>query len=150
MNGEDMLRALEAKRDEIDTAIRHLRAILRLVPGPAIPEELQQSRRIMGQHRPRKRREPSPVPPDTAAQIVAYLASQDAPVAAGDILSAVPRAQHWHLYQLKKDGRLRTTGITNSTRYRLPPAKTNGTPAGAEVVWSGGVGLSSYQQQVRG
>ena len=37
MNGDDILRALEARRDELDRAIGQMRGILLLLTGPAVP-----------------------------------------------------------------------------------------------------------------
>lgn len=151
MNGDDMIRALESKRDECDAAIGQLRHILALISGPTLPVKIDRpalERAATGA--PAQTRRPPKVPDAGAEAIVAYLQTAG-PSRKADILKAVPGTSPEHLQQLVTAKRVVATGHTVSRRYSVPlkHGKAAGQPE-SEVVWNGGGGLSSYQQQAMG
>lgn len=160
MNGDDMLRALEAKRAEIDTAIGELRHVLAVLTGPTLPASppVLHPRKAEA---PRAHRKPgtnghrTSTPADLADRIVTFVAGQAAPVAKAEIAAGVRGATYEHIQTLVKSGRLVGTGYTTARRYSIVTSSrsavkpADGVPA---VVWDGtkGGSLSGYQQKAKG
>lgn len=165
MNGEDMIRALEARRDECQAAIGQVRRILALLHGPAVPVKID---------RPTLEREAAQVPPpvrrpvvltdDRAATLVGYLVAHG-PSTKAQLLAGVPGTSPEHLQQLVRAKRIVATGNTVRRKYAAPKPRGAAAkdaraaqvaalvveaPPELETVWRGGEGLSSYQQKLRG
>lgn len=159
MNLDDMIRALEVRRDECQAAIGQLRRIGTLLAGPAVPVKIDRPalEREAGQVPPPVRRRPV-VTDAGAAAILAYLQAHGQ-ASKADILAAVHGTSPEHVQQLVRAKRVVATGNTVRRRYAVPkprgkaarpvPAPAVSTPD-METVWQGGEGLSSYQQRLRG
>jgi hypothetical protein len=144
MNLDDTIRALEAKRAEIDAAIRSLQGARVLLQEP-IPKHrimLPAAKNHTGHNGGRK------APVELYARILAFVAAASEPVALAEILAAVSGSRRHHVKALQDQGQIVGEGVTIDRRYHATTKALE-----SIVVWNNrdmAAPLSSHLQRPRG